>query len=131
MNAQGNCQCTGPGSGQIPPYACLKWPTVCKKNGFGTGRKAQYLGCFADKAYTGISRPLVGAGRIKSKDRVVILKACENAAKMRGHNIFSIQDNNACFTGTEASKSYARDGVSKNCGTNGTGGAWANSVYKI
>eukprot|EP00798_Chlamydomonas_sp_ICE-L_P026733 gene26733-4300_t len=60
-------------------------------------------------------------GRVNSKDKAVIIKECANVAKGRGHNIFAIQDGNACFIGTEASKSYARNGVSKNCGTNGTG----------
>eukprot|EP00798_Chlamydomonas_sp_ICE-L_P026612 gene26612-4238_t len=49
-------------------------------------------------------------GRINSNDKDVIIKECENVAKGRDHNIFAIQDNNACFTGTEESKSYARDG---------------------
>eukprot|EP00798_Chlamydomonas_sp_ICE-L_P030796 gene30796-35833_t len=59
-------------------------------------------------------------GRINSNDKDVIIKECANVANGRGHNIFAIQDGNACFTGTEASKSYVCDGVSKNCGTNGT-----------
>eukprot|EP00798_Chlamydomonas_sp_ICE-L_P005451 gene5451-5654_t len=47
---------------------------------------------------------------MKSNNKDVILKECANVAKGMGHNIFAIQDGNACFTGTEASKSYARDG---------------------
>eukprot|EP00798_Chlamydomonas_sp_ICE-L_P000696 gene696-2127_t len=49
-------------------------------------------------------------GRINSQDKAVILKECANVAKGRGHNIVAIQANDYCFTGTEASKSYARDG---------------------
>eukprot|EP00798_Chlamydomonas_sp_ICE-L_P002028 gene2028-33451_t len=49
-------------------------------------------------------------GRIKSNNKDVILKECANVAKGRGHNIFAIQYGDECFTGTEASKSYARDG---------------------
>jgi len=119
-------------------YTCDDVINAYKAKGWAYDKKnyvqckgPEYLGCFADKGFTGISRPLMGAGRAKSKDRAVILKKCENAAKIRGHNIFAIQDNDSCFTGTEASKSYARDGVSQNCGTNRTGGVWANSVYKI
>jgi len=56
------------------------------------------------------------------------IQACAETAKKRGFKFFGVQFYTECWSGTGAEKTYARDGISKDC-INGIGKSGANFVY--
>ena len=82
------------------------------------------LGCFADNAWQGKSRPITHVGSGYTKD------SCAKYAKDRGFKVFALQNGSECMTDANAQNNYNRDGISQGC-VNGTGGAWANNVYQL
>merc|ERR1712168_961645 len=49
---------------------------------------------------------------------------------IRGFTVFAVQWDWECYTAADAEKTYTKYGTASNC-KNGTGGIWANDVYKI
>ena len=45
--------------------------------------------------------------------------------------MFAVQNNAQCFTAANAKDTYKTHGESTVCASDGTGGAWGNSVYEI
>ena len=95
----------------------------------------QYLGCYNDLAFQGKSRPLVQRDNINANTTKEMYDKCAEIAKANNHDIFAIQADNVCMTGTYASQSYARDGQSGKCypDKNGNliGSSWTNAVFRI
>jgi hypothetical protein len=79
------------------------------------------IGCFADDAARTIP------GGYTRVDVNYPHRACENLAKSKNHDLYAIQDRNACFTNAKYVP-YNRKGTSPMC-RNGTGGPYANDVY--
>ena len=48
-----------------------------------------------------------------------------------GFTVFAVQDETACMAGMNGAFSYNMYGSSTKCNTDGTGGGWANQVYRI
>ena len=55
---------------------------------------------------------------------------CAQLAKRLGYSVFGSQYGGQCFTSSNAQNTYNKYGRASNC-YNGTGGGWANNVYKI
>jgi len=48
------------------------------------------------------------------------------------YTYFALQKNGGwCGSSANANQTYAKYGASTNCNSNGTGGPWANNVYKL
>ena len=56
------------------------------------------------------------------------IQACAETAKKRGFKLFGVQFYTECWSGPGAEKTYAQDGISKDC-INGVGKSGANFVY--
>jgi hypothetical protein len=57
---------------------------------------------------------------------------CYKVANSKGHKVFAVQDGGWCASApTDDPAQYGKYGVSQGCNSNGTGGSWANSVYRI
>ena len=80
------------------------------------------VGCFRDKPVRAIS-----GGYKRYADPI---KTCYLRAKAAGNEYFAIQDRSACFTSSNAGKTYAKYGAITGC-VNGKGGAWRNDVYRL
>ena len=60
-----------------------------------------------------------------------IISKCLQLARAQGHILFALQAGRQCFGGPE-DLSYQQHGTSTKCdNSTGTGGPWANQVYKI
>lgn len=88
----------------------------------------KHAGCWNDKAYTGIQRPLEYDGKRISGDQFTVQRECIMLAEQRKHDICAIQDNNACMTGSSSKHNYKRDGAVQNC-DRFKGAPWVNSVW--
>ena len=88
------------------------------------------LGCYKDKndrAFKGGNVRLGSRGG--DPDPVT---ACYERAKELGNKFFAVQHGTACFANSNtADLTYNRYGAASNCAEDGTGGEWANSVYRI
>jgi hypothetical protein len=86
-----------------------------------------HVGCFADKAWSGIPRPInyVGDGSLDGS-----IDSCAVFAKRLGNKVFAVQAGGQCMTDANAHFNYNKDGRSQNC-YNGRGGDWANDVYTL
>ena len=58
------------------------------------------------------------------------ISECLKLAKDRGFELFSLQHGNQCFGGYGGAN-YTKYGKSIKCNDLGTGGNWANQVYRI
>lgn len=90
------------------------------------------VGCFHDKTTRAIASlettsPQVFGGRHK-KDAI---QKCARLAASRGFKMFGIQFGGLCFGSADAEERYDMYGRSTRCGSNGRGGYWASSVYRI
>ena len=56
---------------------------------------------------------------------------CYLAAFKLGYSVFALQDRGQCFSSKAAAKTYKKYGQSSNCGSEKTGGAFANQVYSM
>ena len=84
------------------------------------------LGCWKDNYTRAIPGGYVGT---PGTDAYTVEK-CYDHAVSKGHNIFALQAQFACFTGIEMRDNYKLHGeASGTCGP--TGDSWVNHVYKI
>ena len=58
------------------------------------------------------------------------IQRCAQAAKGAGYLVFGVQYAGECWSGPLAHVTYKKYGTSTKC-VNGTGGAWAQDVYRI
>ena len=59
-----------------------------------------------------------------------IVDNCHDLAAERGNSVFAVQAKTQCFTAADAERTFHKYGRSTNC-RDGSGGVWANDVYKI
>ena len=59
------------------------------------------------------------------------IQGCFERAKALGNDVFAVQAGSQCFTTATAGETYNKYGASSGCSASGTGGSWANEVYKI
>ena len=91
------------------------------------------LGCWGDKTDRAIPT-LEGTshfldGNYKKREKKI--EKCALAAKAAGYTVFAIQNGGWCASGPSAADDYKKYGTSDACAADGTGGSWANNVYKI
>jgi hypothetical protein len=90
------------------------------------------LGCWKDTAVRAVAT-LEGSVAILDgldyTNRADAIKKCYEAAKLRGFNVFAVQNGGWCAAGN--GESYKKYGASNDCKDDGKGGPWANQVYKI
>ena len=79
------------------------------------------LGCWKDNSI----RSIDGYEGVKG------IQGCFERAKALGYDVFAVQYRGQCFTTATAGETYKKYGPSNGCSASGTGGAWANEVYKI
>lgn len=58
------------------------------------------------------------------------LESCKEKAKVEGYTVIGIQFGFQCWSGPNAESTYDTYGPSAVC-NNGSGGRWANDVYRI
>ena len=86
-----------------------------------------HVGCFHDKVLQGIDRAIRGSAARYANNPITM---CYSKAKAAGNEYFAVQDSTQCFTSSDAGKTYNKYGAATGC-TNGRGGSWRNTVYKI
>jgi len=85
------------------------------------------LGCWNDREDRAISGGYVGYPGTDAYNP----SRCYDLAKSRGHNIFAVQADFACFTGIEMRDNYKKYGGAPQGDCGASGGPWINRVYKI
>lgn len=84
------------------------------------------LGCWIDKPDRAINPSLPDYNPLQ---RISINKCAEKTAQS-GFSIFGLQNGGRCYSSKDADKTFKKYGNALNC-VNGTGGNWANNVYKL
>ena len=79
------------------------------------------LGCWKDNR----------ARAIDGYEGTIGIQGCFERAKALGNDVFAIQHGGECYTTATAGETYNKYGASNACSASGTGGIWANEVYKI
>eukprot|EP01084_Bolivina_argentea_P318763 552889_1 len=79
----------------------------------------ELIGCYADTGDRALNDKIIG--------RSYTADTCQLACN--GYQYFSVQDGDFCFCEQNLEEA-TKHGPSTGCGATGTGGAWANSVYK-
>ena len=91
------------------------------------------LGCWRDTIDRAIP-PLEGEDVELYGDyqtRTDAVKKCGEAALRKGYTVFAVQHGGWCASSHDAEFTYSKYGSSGDCYGDGTGGPWANRVYKI
>lgn len=92
-----------------------------------------YIGCFLDKperaipTLEGSTPDLTGNYRLRTNP----IDKCRAAAQAKGYSVFAVQDAGYCSSGPNAATTYNMYGPATNCNAEGTGGGYANAVYRI
>ena len=91
------------------------------------------IGCFIDRLYVPAIPTMEGKDPILDGsywDRKDPVRKCFIASVKRGYKVFAVQ-NNRCYSGPEAHKTYAMHGKSRFCPANGAGKDGSSQVYRI
>ena len=115
-----------------------RWPQLTLKifwNWFATENPYETLGCWKDaipRAMQTLERnsneSSILDGHYKRRQNSV--EKCYKAALSLRFRIFALQDGGHCSV-SSSSASYKKNGPSKVCSEDGTGGPMANDVYKM
>ena len=68
--------------------------------------------------------------RLRGRHRKSLVGRCLKIALRRGFQVFGVQNNNECWSGRLAYKTFGKYGRSRKCRWY-TGGPWANDAYRI
>lgn len=84
------------------------------------------LGCFQDNRTRAMPEEL----RNWRSDQSNAVRKCAQTAKSAGYLVFGVQYGGECWSGPLAHVTYKKYGTSTRC-VSGTGGSWAQDVYRI
>ncbi|XP_048586645.1 LOW QUALITY PROTEIN: polycystic kidney disease protein 1-like 2 [Nematostella vectensis] len=89
--------------------------------------KITHLGCYADTAQRAL-RYMLATFEIPSDSMV---EDCAQKVAAAGYRYFGFQYNSQCFSDEEGGSRYFKYGKAYGCSQNGTGGKWAQNIYKL
>jgi hypothetical protein len=91
------------------------------------------IGCYSDRPDRAIPTEEGNPGLEGDyQTRENAIEQCFKVAASKGHKVFALQNGGWCASSpSDDPAEYAKYGISQGCGSNGKGGSWANSVYRI
>lgn len=130
-----DCLSGGPGGKPTTTAPPTRPPTTVAPTTAGTVKPPTFvhIGCFKDKGKDPRPLPMLIANKRKEIDWYNLRKtveACAAEAQKSRYEYFSVQFFGECWSGENAGKTFAKDGVSKDC-YEGVGKNRANAVYRI
>ena len=91
-------------------------------------RRFIFVGCYRDKHRRALPRLILRLRGVYKGFKLV--NRCGRIALRKRYRVFSVQNNNECWSGRNAHRTYGRYGRRRGC-RYWTGTAWGNDVYRI